>query len=97
MSRIYLQNAAQVLLIWQMVIVDGGDRGNLRRWHRFIKSAFNRADHRHRRGWRWKHAKWTICGRSACAFQLRYNAFSAGEGVLAALILFTIVNKDEMN
>lgn len=32
----HLQNAAQVLLIWQMVIVDGGDQ-NLQRWHRLLQ------------------------------------------------------------
>lgn len=51
----HLQNAAQVLLIWQMVIVDGGDQ-NLQRWQRSefaavasvaAKSAFSRADHRY--------------------------------------------------
>lgn len=42
----HLQNAAQVLLIWQMVIVDGGDQ-NLQRWHRLLQSAFSRADHRY--------------------------------------------------
>ncbi|MEX8702518.1 DUF1198 family protein, partial [Salmonella enterica] len=34
----HLQNAAQVLLIWQMVIVDGGDQ-NLQRWHRLLQKA----------------------------------------------------------
>ncbi|EGU0855306.1 DUF1198 domain-containing protein [Salmonella enterica] len=32
----HLQNAAQV--IWQMVIVDGGDQ-NLQRWHRLLQKA----------------------------------------------------------
>ncbi|EHK4161221.1 DUF1198 domain-containing protein [Salmonella enterica] len=34
----HLQNAAQVLLIWQMVIVDGGGQ-NLQRWHRLLQKA----------------------------------------------------------
>lgn len=34
----HLQNAAQVLLIWQIVIVDGGDQ-NLQRWHRLLQKA----------------------------------------------------------
>ncbi|WP_348231269.1 DUF1198 family protein, partial [Salmonella enterica] len=33
-----LQNAAQVLLIWQMVIVDGGDQ-NMQRWHLLLQKA----------------------------------------------------------
>ncbi|MGS9273039.1 DUF1198 family protein, partial [Salmonella enterica subsp. enterica serovar Infantis] len=34
----HLKNAAHVLLIWQMVIVDGGDQ-NLHRWHLFLQKA----------------------------------------------------------
>lgn len=34
----HLQNAAQVLLIWQIVIVDGNEQ-NLLRWHRLLQKA----------------------------------------------------------
>ena len=34
----HLQNAAQVLLIWQIVIVDGSEQ-NLLRWHRLLQKA----------------------------------------------------------
>ncbi len=34
----HLQNAAQVLLIWQMVIVDGSDQ-NLQQWYRRLQKA----------------------------------------------------------
>lgn len=34
----HLQNAAQVLLIWQNVIVDGGDQ-SLQQWHRLLQKA----------------------------------------------------------
>lgn len=34
----HLQNAAQVLLIWQIVIVDGSDQ-NLQQWHRRLQKA----------------------------------------------------------
>lgn len=33
-----MQNAAQVLLIWQIVIVESGDQ-NLQRWHRLLQKA----------------------------------------------------------
>ncbi|SPW42291.1 Protein of uncharacterised function (DUF1198) [Escherichia coli] len=42
----HLQNAAQVLLIWQIVIVDGSEQ-NLLQWHRILtKSSPRRADYR---------------------------------------------------
>lgn len=34
----HLQNAAQVLLIWQIVIVDGSEQ-NLLQWHRLLQKA----------------------------------------------------------
>jgi len=34
----HLQNAAQVLLIWQVCIVDGSDE-NLQTWHRLLRKA----------------------------------------------------------
>lgn len=34
----HLQNAAQILLIWQIVIVDGSEQ-NLNRWHRLLQKA----------------------------------------------------------
>ena len=34
----HLQNATQVLLIWQIVIVDGSEQ-NLLRWHRLLQKA----------------------------------------------------------
>ena len=34
----HLQNAAQVLLIWQIVIVDGSE-SNLLQWHRWLQKA----------------------------------------------------------
>ena len=34
----HLQNAAQVLLIWQIVIVDGSEQ-NLLQWHRILQKA----------------------------------------------------------
>lgn len=34
----HLQNAAQVLLIWQIVIVDGSEP-NLLQWHRWLQKA----------------------------------------------------------
>lgn len=34
----HLQNAAQVLLIWQIVIVDGSEQ-NLLQWHRWLQKA----------------------------------------------------------
>ncbi|MGK3696472.1 DUF1198 family protein [Escherichia coli] len=34
----HLQNAAQVLLIWQIVLVDGSEQ-NLLRWHRLLQKA----------------------------------------------------------
>lgn len=34
----HLQNAAQVLLIWQIVIVDGSEQ-NLQYWHRLLQKA----------------------------------------------------------
>lgn len=34
----HVRNAAQVLLIWQMVIVDGSDQ-NLQQWHRRLQKA----------------------------------------------------------
>lgn len=34
----HLQNAAQVLLIWQIVIVDGSEQ-NLHQWHRILQKA----------------------------------------------------------
>lgn len=34
----HLQNAAQVLLIWQIVIVDGSEQ-NLQQWHRILQKA----------------------------------------------------------
>ncbi|QUI99044.1 DUF1198 family protein [Salmonella enterica subsp. enterica] len=89
-----MQNAAQVLLIWQMVIVDGGDQ-NLQRWHRLLQSAFSRADHRYTgtAGWAFC-AKWNpICRRST--FQLRYNAFFSRKRVSTGCIdtLHYLVNK----
>lgn len=37
----HLQNAAQVLLIWQVCIVDGSEE-NLHTWHRMLRSANHR-------------------------------------------------------
>ncbi|HFZ8994811.1 TPA: DUF1198 family protein [Citrobacter freundii] len=34
----HLQNAAQILLIWQIAIVDGSEQ-NLSRWHRLLQKA----------------------------------------------------------
>lgn len=42
----HLQNAAQVLLIWQVCIVDGSEE-NLHTWHRMLRKAWpGRTDHR---------------------------------------------------
>ncbi|EIL6006233.1 DUF1198 domain-containing protein [Escherichia coli] len=37
-DELHLQNAAQVLLIWQIVIVDGSEQ-NLLQWHRILQKA----------------------------------------------------------
>lgn len=49
----HLQNAAQVLLIWQIVIVDGSEQ-NLLQWHRILqKPVLPRRLPMLRSGWRW--------------------------------------------
>lgn len=96
----HLQNAAQVLLIWQMVIVDGGDQ-NLQRWHRLLQKARLAApitDTQVRLALGFC-AKWNPICRRSTRFNCAITPFSAGRGCpLAALILFTIsLTKDEMN
>lgn len=53
----HLQNAAQVLLIWQIVIVDGSEQ-NLLQWHRILqKPALPRRLPMLRSDWRWVSAR----------------------------------------
>ncbi|CER81387.1 putative inner membrane protein [Salmonella enterica subsp. enterica serovar Typhi] len=66
----HLQNAAQVLLIWQMVIVDGGDQ-NLQRWHRLLQKATD-TQVRLALGFL---REMEPDMQEINAFQLRYNAF----------------------
>ncbi|ECO8697311.1 DUF1198 domain-containing protein [Salmonella enterica] len=71
----HLQNAAQVLLIWQMVIVDGGDQ-NLQRWHRLLQKARLAApitDTQVRLALGLREMEPDM--QEINAFQLRYNAF----------------------
>lgn len=84
----HLQNAAQVLLMWQMVIVDGGDQ-NLQRWHRLLQKARLAApitDTQVRLALGFC-AKWNPICRRSTRFNCAITPFSAGRGgSLAALI-----------
>jgi hypothetical protein len=53
----HLQNAAQVLLIWQVCIVNGSEE-NLHTWHRLLQSAW-----RHRLPMRKSASRWVLCAR----------------------------------
>ncbi len=84
----HLQNAAQVLLIWQIVIVDGSEQ-NLLQWHRILQKArlaapITDAQVRLALGFL-RETEPEM--QDINAFQMRYNAFfqPAGGRSLAAL------------
>ncbi len=77
MSRICKGNAAQVLLIWQMVIVDGGGRICSSGGIGCCKSAFSRADHRY--GWRARNG--TRYAGGSARFNCAITPFQPEEGV----------------
>lgn len=91
-----MQNAAQVLLIWQMVIVDGGDQ-NLQRWHRLLQKARLAApitDTQVRLALGFLREMEPDM-QEINAFQLRYNAFFSQKRVSTGCIdtLHYLVNK----
>lgn len=72
----HLQNAAQVLLIWQNVIVDGSDQ-SLQQWHRLLQKARLSApitDAQVRLALGFLHEMEPDM-QEINAFQMRYNAF----------------------
>ncbi|ECI3629784.1 DUF1198 domain-containing protein [Salmonella enterica subsp. houtenae] len=69
----HLQNAAQVLLMWQMVIVDGGDQ-NLQRWLQKARLAAPITDTQVRLALGFLREMEPDM-QEINAFQLRYNAF----------------------
>lgn len=72
----HLQNAAQVLLIWQNVIVDGSDQ-SLQQWHRLLQKARLAApitDAQVRLALGFLHEMEPDM-QEINAFQMRYNAF----------------------
>ena len=79
----HLQNAAQVLLIWQIVIVDGSEQ-NLLQWHRILQKARLAApitDAQVRLALGFLHETEPEM-QDINAFQMRYNAFfQPAEGV----------------
>lgn len=85
-NEVHLQNAAQLLLVYQVFIVDGSDR-NLLRWHRILQKGRLSApltDAQIRLALRF-YQELELDPGELNAFQLRYNALFVPEGSVTYL------------
>jgi hypothetical protein len=90
----HLQNAAQVLLIWQVCIVDGSEE-NLHTWHRLLRKArlaapITDAQIRLTLGFM---REMEPDPQELNAFQLRYNRFSCRKRAFLPALISQIVMK----